>query len=171
VVSQGEVAQDDLEVADDIGMSIARLHRLLACVSSSGSKAKAGMDRPTFMLLATLAEHGPRRSGALAETLHSDPSTVSRQVAQLVKAGLVERKVDDQDGRATVLAATERGLALLAEMRGRRNAQIAQMIMHWPDGDRARFAELFERFITDYERHLPVFIAAFADKAGVGGEK
>jgi hypothetical protein len=43
--------------------------------------------------------------------------------------------------------------------------------MHWPDGDRARFNELFDRFITDYERHLPVFIAAFADKAGVGGEK
>jgi len=169
VVPLGEIGQDDLEVADGIGMSIARLHRLLACVSSSSSKA--GMDRPTFMLLATLAEHGPRRSGALAEMVHSDPSTISRQVAQLVKAGLVERQVDRQDGRATVLAATERGLALLADMRGRRNAQIAQMITHWPDGDRARFAELFERFITDYERHLPVFIAAFADKAGVGGEK
>lgn len=169
MVPLGEVAQDDLEVADDIGMSLARLHRLISCVSAQGSKA--GIDRPTFMLLATLAEHGPRRSGALAETLHSDPSTISRQVAQLVKAGLVERQVDKLDGRATVLAATERGLALLAELRGRRNAQIAQMITHWPDGDRAQFAELFERFITDYERHLPVFIAAFADKASVGGEK
>jgi DNA-binding MarR family transcriptional regulator len=169
VVPLGESTPDDLEVADDIGMSLARLHRLISCVSSQGSKA--GIDRPTFMLLATLAEQGPRRSGALAETLHSDPSTVSRQVAQLVKAGLVERQVDKQDGRATVLAATERGLALLADLRGRRNAQIAQMITHWPDGDRVQFAELFDRFITDYERHLPVFIAAFAAKAGAGGEK
>lgn len=165
----GVVSDGDLSVADDIGMALARLQRLTACVSAQASKG--GMDRSAFMLLVTLVENGPLRSSSLAEAVRADPSTVSRQVAQLVKDGLVERRVDREDGRATVLAATERGLRLLEELRGRRNALIAQMIAHWPEADRARFAELFGQFIGDYERHLPVFIAEFASKANSRGEK
>ena len=50
---------------------------------------------------------GPHRSNALAEAVHSDPSTVSRQIAALVKVGYVERRPDPADGRACLLAATD----------------------------------------------------------------
>ena len=43
---------------------------------------------------------------ALAAAVHSDPSTVSRQVAALVRAGLIERQADPEDGRASVLVPT-----------------------------------------------------------------
>lgn len=167
MVPLGALTREDLEVADDIGMSLARLNRLIACVHAHSGKS--GMDRSTFMVLTTLVENGPRRSNALAEAVHADPSTISRLVAQLVKTGLVQRQVDPNDGRATVLAATEQGRELLQDKRDRRNALIADMITHWPEADRVRFAELFERFTADYEQHVPVFIAEFA-KAGSGGE-
>ena len=50
--------------------------------------AKQGMDKSAFVLLATLSGLGECRSSALAEAVLSDPSTVSRQVAGLVKDGL-----------------------------------------------------------------------------------
>ena len=152
MVPLGEVAPVDLAVADDIGMSIARLHRLLACVSTSGSKA--GMDRPTFMLLATLAEHGPRRSGALAETLHSDPSTVSRQVAQLVKAGLARREADPVDGRASRLAVTDTGLTACQRLHEARHALLSEALSDWPPERITAFADLFTEFNSSVEALL-----------------
>ena len=58
---------------------------------------------------------GPMRAGALAECLQSDPSTVSRQVAALVKDGLLERRADPADGRASLLVLTAKADAVLAE--------------------------------------------------------
>src|SRR3954471_7145050 len=46
------------------------------------------------VVLRHLANEGPMRASAIADTLHSDPSTVSRQVASLVRDGLVERRAD-----------------------------------------------------------------------------
>ena len=64
---------------------------------------------PATMLLFHLCKDGPQRSSALAAAACVDPSTVSRQVADLVDLGLVERRADPHDGRATLLAATDRG--------------------------------------------------------------
>jgi hypothetical protein len=60
-------------------------------------------------------EDGPRRAGALADAVHSDPSTISRQIGHLVKLGYVERTADPEDGRATLLAATDEGRRVLEE--------------------------------------------------------
>jgi DNA-binding MarR family transcriptional regulator len=69
--------------------------------------------------LALIQEMGERSSGCHAKELAArsglDPSTVSRAVAAMVAQGLVERRADPHDGRATVLALTPDGEALLAE--------------------------------------------------------
>jgi len=69
--------------------------------------------------LALIQEMGERASGCHAKELAArsglDPSTVSRAVAAMVAQGLVERRADPHDGRATVLAPTAAGDALLAE--------------------------------------------------------
>ena len=119
---------------------------------------KSGVDRSAIVLLKTLAFHGPRRSSELATAVHSDPSTVSRQVAGLVRDGLVERQADPEDGRASVLVPTERGLELLAEQRRRLGLALAQVVRNWEPGDVARFLELLERFVTDHELALPMMM-------------
>jgi DNA-binding MarR family transcriptional regulator len=159
----------ELERADRVAMALIRLNKMHACVSSHMSKA--GLDKASFVLLANLNHLGPSRSSALAEAVFSDPSTVSRQVATLVKEGLVERRADPDDGRASVLAVTEAGTRLLEERRLMRNKAIARMLADWSEGDLTAFIEYFERFVGNYERALPDFIA----ESGLGprseGEK
>ena len=91
---------DELQTADEIGSQLVRLVRLLERVQAQyQAEHPDAVDRATYLLLVHLAKDGARRAGALAEAVHSDPSTVSRQVAHLVQLGLVERVADPADGR------------------------------------------------------------------------
>jgi DNA-binding MarR family transcriptional regulator len=150
----------ELQLADEIGMAMARLFRMSACAQAKAS-TKGGLERSAFVLLISLARNGPCRSSVLAELVFVDPSTVSRQVAGLVGDGLVERRADAEDGRASVLVVTEAGLELLETHRRRRNQGIASVVDDWSEADRVRFAELFERFTVDYEHKLPELLEAF----------
>ncbi|WP_424183965.1 MarR family winged helix-turn-helix transcriptional regulator [Actinokineospora sp. G85] len=118
-----------------------------------------GIDRSAFILLKNLLHLGPSRSRALAEAVHSDPSTVSRQVATLVKDGLVERRADPEDGRASLLAVTAAGVRLLEEQRARFALSLARMVRHWEPADLDHFIELFERFLGDHQNYLPIMIS------------
>ncbi|MBB4675295.1 MarR family winged helix-turn-helix transcriptional regulator [Crossiella cryophila] len=158
-----------LAQANEIGMALVRLNRATACMAAQS--AKLGIDKTSFTLLATLVHTGPLRSSALAEAVYSDPSTISRQVAQLVKDGLVERTADPLDGRATLLAATESGRELFLRHRDRRNEMIASMVSGWPPEDRRQFATLLHRFVGAYEEHMPGLIAELVDYARSGVEK
>ncbi|MDO3650976.1 MarR family winged helix-turn-helix transcriptional regulator [Nocardia mangyaensis] len=140
---------------DTIATQLVRLHRLrdraLAQV-----KDRSGIDPAGFVVLFRLVCDGPMRSGALAEAVHSDASTVSRQVAQLVDRGLVVRTADPVDGRATVLEVTESGREVAARIRVRRQESVAIVTEQWSAEDRASFAALLTRFVTDYDRARPL---------------
>ena len=105
----------------------------------------------SHLLLRCLENEGPMRAGALAESLHSDPSTVSRQVATLVKDGLVERQADPADGRASLLVLTPKADAVLSDHNRLRLEYFAQMLDGWSDTDLRRFAGLLTRFTHDFE--------------------
>lgn len=145
-------SDDELATADAVGTQLMRLVRLLernhAQYQADNPDA---VERATYILLVHLVKDGPQRAGALAESVHSDPSTVSRQIAQLVKLGLVERTADPEDGRATLVAATVEGLRVFEENRRCRNERIAELIDGWDPADRHRFADLLGRFTTDFE--------------------
>jgi DNA-binding MarR family transcriptional regulator len=104
------------------------------------------------MLLRHLANEGPMRASALAESLHSDPSTVSRQVAALVRDGLVERRADPEDGRASILVLTGKADDIISEHEDRRLKHFASMLSDWSDRDLHRFAVLLRRFTSDFDK-------------------
>jgi DNA-binding MarR family transcriptional regulator len=133
--------------------------------------SRAGVDRSAVMLLKTLAHLGPSRSSALATAVHSDPSTVSRQIAVLVRDGLVERRADPVDGRASVLVPTEAGLELLEEQRRRFGLALARVVRQWAPEDVDKFLELLDRFVADHERNLPAMINECVALARSEGEK
>src|SRR4051812_19671945 len=64
----------------------------------------------SLFLLVRLVKGGPKRAKELADQMCADQSTVSRQVAGLVKSGLVERQADPYDGRASILVPTASGI-------------------------------------------------------------
>lgn len=140
----------DLAVADRVAGQLMRLVRLVERFHAE-SPGPGSIERATYLLLVHLVKDGPQRAVTLADAVHSDPSTISRQVGQLVKLGFVERTADPDDGRATLLAATAEGRRVFEHNRARRNATIAQMLDGWSAADRTALAELLTRFVTEFE--------------------
>jgi DNA-binding MarR family transcriptional regulator len=147
---------DELATADAVGTHLTRLVRLVERVKAQHQADHPdAVERATYHLLVHLVKDGPRRAVALAEAVCSDQSTISRQVAQLVKLGYVERTADPDDGRATLLAATAEGRRVFEENRRRRTEKIAAMLADWSEADRHALAELLGRFTTEFEKVAP----------------
>ncbi len=91
------------------------------------------------------------RAGSIAETLHSDPSTVSRQVAALVKEGLLERRADPMDGRASLLVLTDAAHDVLAAQNRVRIDHMRCLLADWTDDEINDFAAKLERFNAAYD--------------------
>jgi DNA-binding MarR family transcriptional regulator len=113
--------------------------------------AEHDVEWSSHLLLKCLDNEGPMRAGALAEVVQSDPSTVSRQVAALVKEGLLERRADPADGRASILVLTEKADAVLADHDRIRLDFFARLMDGWSPADVQRFAKLLDRFTTAHE--------------------
>jgi DNA-binding MarR family transcriptional regulator len=106
---------------------------------------------------------GPMRASALAAGVHADLSTVSRQVAALVGRGLLERRADQRDGRACVLAVTGAGRAAIAEHERGRQAFFDEVLTGWSTDELLQFGQQMERFTTAYDR---VHAARVSARAG-----
>lgn len=113
--------------------------------------AEHDVDWSAYLLLRCIAgSGGPRRAAELADALQSDPSTVSRQVATLVRDGHLERRADPADGRASLLVLTAQGQNLLAEHDRIRLEHFARVVDGWSHADVKRLVSLLERFNRDY---------------------
>ncbi|MFG1633602.1 MarR family winged helix-turn-helix transcriptional regulator [Pseudonocardia alni] len=145
-----EPADADLELADSI---VRELFLLVRQVKRSGERHRPEMivDMAAYHVLAHLHFGGPQRAGEVAATFHSDPSTISRQVSGLVKTGLIERRADPGDGRASLLAATDEGVRVIETERRRRAHVIATVLAAWSPDDRQALTGLLGRFLDDYQ--------------------
>jgi DNA-binding MarR family transcriptional regulator len=113
-----------------------------------------GAEFSALMLLFPLRHLGPMRVTDLAEIKQADPSTVSRQAAQLVKAGLARREADPVDGRASRLAVTEAGMAACQQLHEARHALLSRVLSDWPSERVDAFADLFAEFNSSVEALL-----------------
>lgn len=112
--------------------------------------AQHNVEWSSQLLLSCVVNEGPIRSSALAEHVQSDASTVSRQVAHLVKDGYLERRADPADGRASLLVATPQGHALHRDHMKVRNEHFQHMLNQWSERDVRRFSALLRRFTDDF---------------------
>jgi DNA-binding MarR family transcriptional regulator len=145
---------------------LARHSRLLHVMKSQmAALVPEGLDTAAFSLLFTLVRCGPKRQGELAEQALLDPSTVSRHVAQLARAGYVQRRPDPQDGRAVQLVATDEGTALAREIGRRRQSMIAKALSGWAPEDLEHLVTLLARLNDDLDAFRPHFVRALVDPA------
>ncbi|MCX3292295.1 MarR family transcriptional regulator [Streptomyces sp. NEAU-H22] len=115
------------------------------------ARAAAGRMHPelslvSYTLLGHLEEVGGCRATDLATHYALDKSTVSRQVAALERAGLIERRPDTTDQRVQVLHLTRAGLHILAQVTESRRAAFRERLADWPAEDLSRFAEYLVRY-------------------------
>jgi DNA-binding MarR family transcriptional regulator len=95
--------------------------------------------------LGVLTRHGPVRLGTLSEHLHIAPRSATEVADALAAAGLVERRSDPADRRASLVALTDRGSEVVAGIRAARAAEADDFFGRLDDADRAALARILEK--------------------------
>lgn len=135
--------------ADALNDELMRFVRLM----KTGAQRDVGMDRSLLLLLSPLMHDGPMRLRDLAEAKGSDASTVSRQAAQLVRAGLIRREPDPADRRACRVTLTDDGRDVCRQMIATRRRAIADALARWSPEKIQAFTEMFREFNQAVEAH------------------
>lgn len=110
------------------------------------------LDRSAYGILCHVADEGPQRLGVLASVFSLDPSTITRQVQALERAGLAVRDVDPLDGRVVILDLTDDGREVLRQTRDYRRARLEQALADWRETDLSDLARLLQEFSASMER-------------------
>jgi DNA-binding MarR family transcriptional regulator len=102
--------------------------------------------------LSTVERHGPMTPSELAARERIQRPTATRVLARLAEEGLVERTPDPQDGRSSLVSATPAARALLAELRTRKTAFLAERLERLDAEDRStldRAADILEGMLAE----------------------
>ena len=110
------------------------------------SSGEVELDRSAYGILCRLVDDGPLRLGILAQAFGLDPSTITRQVQALEHAGLVERRPDPSDRRASLLEVTDHGRQVLVTTREHRRRWLQAALGDWDSHDHEEFGRLLEKF-------------------------
>lgn len=118
-------------LATELRLAVTRMARRLR------QEASEGLGPSQVATLSSVERHGPLTPSRLAELERVQRPTVTRLVARLEDAGLIERAIDPSDGRSCRVSVTAAGSELLAAMRERKDAYIARGLDALDAGDRA----------------------------------
>ncbi|GAA3803663.1 MarR family winged helix-turn-helix transcriptional regulator [Streptomyces phyllanthi] len=120
---------------------------------SKGRPKGSTLERSAYILLSRIRAQGrPMSVSELSEAFGLDASTLRRQTAAALKAGLVEPTLDPEGGMARKFRITEEGERRLDEEREGNVHALAMVMGGWSDEDVTRFADYLQRFNTDIER-------------------
>jgi DNA-binding MarR family transcriptional regulator len=111
------------DVAAALYVSVSLLRRRLR-----QSRIDGELTVPETSALARLERGGPATTAALARVEQISPQSMGATLGALEARGLVERRPDPQDGRQTVLSASEAGREILRSRRTARTEQLAQAL-------------------------------------------
>ena len=139
------------ETAESIATTLGRVMKVMTAMRHHAPRQHDAVDPSHYPLLFTLASD-PRRVSVLAEMIHSDVSTVSRQVSHLVQYGLIAKIDDPEDGRAQLLSLSPTGSEVIERLLRARAEWFEALLSTWSDPDAQSFAHLLTRFGVDVER-------------------
>jgi DNA-binding MarR family transcriptional regulator len=122
--------------SDVIGTIEIELLKLVRHLETFGRRADlyAQVDRAGYLALRTLASLGPMSVNALAQELHLDASTVTRQAGNLETGGLVERRPDPSDRRSSSIVVTAAGRQAMLGIENQRRRLLEAVLDDW-DGE------------------------------------
>jgi DNA-binding MarR family transcriptional regulator len=115
-------------------------------------EAGAGLSPSQTAALATIERHGPLTPSELATRERVQRPTVTRVLARLEEAGLVERAGDPDDRRSSLLSVSAAGRSLLEVARTRKDVYLATRLEALDAEDRAaleRAAGILERMLQE----------------------
>jgi DNA-binding MarR family transcriptional regulator len=111
-----------------------------------GDDLHPGLSLVAYTLLAQIDVTPEARAADLAAHFGLDKSTVSRQLEQLISAGLLRREGERPGRRGCGLALTTGGQQHLAAAALAVRCQLAEWLTDWDEPDVAAFSQLVSRF-------------------------
>jgi len=117
-----------------------------------GDDLHPGLTLVAYTLLAQIDVTPGARAADLAARFCLDKSTLSRQLDQLIVAGLLRRDGEQPGRRGQVLALTPAGQKHLAAAAQAVRCRLAELLADWDDHDIAVFARLVDRFNQSREQ-------------------
>jgi DNA-binding MarR family transcriptional regulator len=128
-----------LEAADRLHSAAIHLLRRLRI-----RDRESGIGPAQLSALSVLVFAGPKSLAELAEAEQVKAPTMSRIVAGLVRSRLVRTKTNQQDRRAVVIQATEKGIHIMQEGRRRRVEALAAVIRGLPEKEISKLQQTAE---------------------------
>src|SRR5687768_8855477 len=147
------------DLASRLRLDISRMARRLR------QEAGAGLSPSQTAALATIERHGPLTPSELAERERVQRPTVTRVLARLEEAELVDRAADPQDRRCSLVSISAEGAALLDTVRARKDAYLSRRIDALDAADR----EALERAAAILELMLGVDPPMTRERLGAVG--
>jgi DNA-binding MarR family transcriptional regulator len=129
--------------------------RVLVGIAARSLAAAGDVSLPQYRVLVLIAGRGPQRAIDVAGALGVNPSSATRLIDRLVRAGLVRRQRSRADRRSYLVALSPKGRDLVAEVTQRRREEFERLLSSLPA-----------------DQHEPVISAlhAIADAAGEAPE-
>ncbi len=124
--------------------------KLFQSMRQHAPKLHPGVEAASYPVLFNLVGE-PRRVSLLAECIHSDVSTVSRQVTMLASHGLLEKVADPVDGRAFMVSLSAEGADLVERLKTGRGEWFRRILQDWEPADAEAFHGYLERFAASFE--------------------
>jgi DNA-binding MarR family transcriptional regulator len=137
VLATAGSSDDDHPPAIDVArlrVAIARLSRRLR------KHDLAGLTQTQLSALSTVDKAGPLRLGDLAAAERIAPSTLTRLVSALEELGYVQRCAVPGDARASTLAITDSGHAILERIRQETTSLLRESLLMLPPDQLAALA-------------------------------
>ena len=134
--------QTDRHAVDRLRVAVLRLTRLIR--QNAGGNVSPGQ----MAVLGALIRNGELTISEIAEAEHVQPPSASKIVTALEQNGYVERKVDPNDRRRTLITVSEEGHAYAESVRARGRSWLGERLDHLDDDDR----DLIEQALPALER-------------------
>ena len=137
-VDRADTAGDGDESLSDVFRSVARRLR----ETSAESLARWDLAPSQYRALRVLMRHHAMRPSELSEQLRIAPRSTTEVLDGLETKGLVERRPDPQDRRATLVVPTERGTDVAASIKAASGSDAERVFDGLSPADRAHLARI-----------------------------
>ncbi|KMY51581.1 MarR family winged helix-turn-helix transcriptional regulator [Peribacillus loiseleuriae] len=132
----------NMHALETIELEMAVLARLVKSMTSD----LRNLDKSAYLLLHQLSSEGSYGVKILANKLHLDISTVSRQTASMEQKGYVCKVPDPKDGRSYFYQITDLGLKELSQYKQARLDKLEELLNGWSDEEGQNFGQLLKKF-------------------------
>lgn len=103
-----------------------------------------------------LAQRPTWKMSELADALHVEPSTATRAVERLVKAGMAERQASVDDGRVVRVSITPAGRCMHETVVERRTQLLTFILKSYRRSELPVFADMLERMVSAVDEFVSV---------------